>query len=73
MRNYQEQLEFAKQRAMQYIELGDVQNAYTSFASDMESHPETRGHSALDLGLVLMITGNLLTPEQMKKFIEGFN
>lgn len=46
--------------------------AWTSFVSDMEKHEETIGHPAIEMGMMLLMTGNLDTAEKMKKFIEDF-
>lgn len=58
---------------MEYIEQGDVHNAWASMASDMGKHPETSNHIALELGMMLLISGKLSTVVEMRKFIEGFN
>lgn len=70
----QEHLEWwCKQRARGYLDSGDVQNAYASMASDLSKHPETEGHSAISLGLMLMMSGHLSSPVEMRRFIDGFN
>jgi hypothetical protein len=71
--NRQEHLQWSKDRALEYIDKGEVQNAYTSMASDLGKHPETEGHIAIDLGIRMMMGGLLNTPDEMRKFIEGFN
>ena len=68
-----EHLAWCKQRALEYVERGDLTNAYGSMASDLGKHPDTRDHSAIQLGMMLMMTGNLKTQHDMKRFIEGFN
>jgi hypothetical protein len=69
----QEHLTWCKQRALAELERGDLNNTFASMASDLGKHPETRGHSAVELGTMLLITGNLSTPQKMREFIEGFN
>jgi hypothetical protein len=69
----QEHLEWCKQRALEYIEDGDVQNAFTSMASDLGKHSETASHVGIELGMMQMMAGLLNTPDQMRYFIEGFN
>jgi hypothetical protein len=71
--NRQEHLNWCKQRALEYIKTGDVNNAWASMCSDMDKHPETKGHSAINLGTMLIMSGGLSTATEMKKFIEGFN
>lgn len=68
-----EHLAWCKERALQYVEIGDLHQAFASFGSDMNKHDETAGHAALTLGLMLMMGGHLSTPAEMRKFIEGAN
>ncbi len=68
-----EHLAWCKQRALQYCEMGDVNQAYASMASDLSNHPETTGHSAIQLGMMMLISGHLSTPDKMREFINGFN
>lgn len=71
--NRSEHLKWCKDRAIQLLNEGDIIGAYTSFLSDMKNHEETEDHIALDLGMMLMISGNLNTDREMRDFIEGFN
>lgn len=68
-----EHLQWCKDRANEYVNRGDLTNAFSSFQSDMTKHPETDGHTALMLGMQLMIGGHLSTAQQMKDWINGFN
>lgn len=68
-----EHLEWCKQRALEYVNLGDLQQAFASFQSDMTKHPETIGHLALELGTLLLLGGQLSTAKQMQDWIIGFN
>lgn len=68
----QEHLDWCKARALQYVDRGDLQNAYASMSSDLNKHPETKGHAAVSVGLKLMMVGDLNTAEKMRRFIEGF-
>ncbi len=69
----QEHLDWCKQRALEYIAQGDVKNAWASMCSDFGKHEETAGHMAIGLGMMMVMGGQLSTPAEMKKFIEGFN
>lgn len=69
----EEHLQWCKDRAIEYVEKNELQNAFTSFHNDMCKHPETANHSALELGTMLMIFGHLSTPFKMKEWINGFN
>lgn len=73
MNERHEHIEWCKQRALEYVDNGDLKNAYASMCSDLTKHPETENHSAIGLGMALMMNGNLSTTEEMRKFIEGFN
>ena len=68
-----EHLQWCKDRALQYCNLGDMQQAYTSMASDLGKHPETKGHTAIELGLMMLMNGHLDSEHEMRKFINGFN
>lgn len=68
-----EHLAWCKQRALEYVDKGDVQNAYASMASDLNKHPETAGHQAIQLGMMMLMDGQLSSPQEMRKFIDGFN
>lgn len=68
-----EHLAWCKARALEYVDRGNLDAAWTSMLSDLGKHPETRGHAAIELGSMMMFTGNLNQPQQMRDFIEGFN
>ena len=67
-----ENMDWCKQRALEYLP-GDLTNAFASMFSDVGKHPETEGHAALQLGMMLNLSGNLSTEPDMRKWIEGFN
>jgi hypothetical protein len=69
----EEHLDWCKQRAREYVDRGDLSNAYASMASDLGKHPETEGHQAIQLGMMLMMGGHLSSAAEMRKFIDGFN
>lgn len=71
--NRAEHLQWCKDRAIEYARRGDIQGAYASFCSDMRKHEETESHIALDMGMMLMITGGLSTAQKMIDYINGFN
>jgi hypothetical protein len=68
-----EHLEWCKNRALEYVESGDLTGAYASMTSDLRKHEETENHPAIGLGMMLLMTGKLNTPTEMRQFIEGFN
>lgn len=69
----EQHLEWCKKRAMEYVDAGDTEQAYASFASDMSAHPETNNHAALGIGLMMLMNGQLNATEKMRKFINGFH
>jgi hypothetical protein len=68
-----EHLAWCKKRTVEYVDSGDLQGAYVSMTSDLRKHPETEDHSAIGLGLMLMMGGHLKTADKMREFINGFN
>jgi len=68
-----EHLAWCKTRALGYVDLGDMASALASMGSDLDKHPQTKGHPGTELGTMLLINGNLGTAAEMRKFIEGFN
>jgi hypothetical protein len=71
--NREEHLKWCKERAMQYVDAGDIPQAIASMHSDLGKHPETANHAGIQLGFMLLMSGNLNTQEEARKFIEGFN
>ena len=71
--NRVEHLEWCKQRALEYVEIGDLDNAVTSMLSDLTKHPKTADHVGIRLGMMMLIAGQLSTEIQVKNFITGFN
>lgn len=71
--NRAEHLAWCKQRALEYVDAGDLNNAFTSMASDMRKHPETATTDVQVLGMGLLVNGHLDSPEQMRNWINGFN
>ena len=72
MQTRAEHLQFCKDRALAYLKSGDVNNALTSMFSDLEKHPETKGHAGIAIGVGLMVIGALSSEHDAKRFIEGF-
>jgi hypothetical protein len=71
--NREEHLEWCKKRALEYVEMGDLQQAVTSMLSDLEKHKETINHPAKELGVMMLFSGGLKTTTQVEKFINGFH
>lgn len=69
-----EHLAWCKQRALQYVDQGDLQNALASMASDMHKHPGTNS-PAIDmlLGMEGLRCVTSSDTEGMRRLITGFN
>lgn len=62
-----------QKRALEYCDMGDVNQAFASMGSDLGKHPETENHLGIQLGMQMLMAGLISTPEEMAKFIRGFN
>ena len=69
----QDHLIWCKKRALEYVEINDLNQAFASMTSDLRKHKETAEHSGIELGWALLMNNHLNTPREMRKFIEGFN
>lgn len=63
-------LHWCKQRAFEYLERGEIEQAWASFQSDMGKNEETANHPALQPMLAFFYMDYA---SDMKRFIEGFN
>ncbi len=67
-----EHLAWCKKRALEYLDSGDMLNAFTSMGSDLSKHPELR-----KVGEVMFPIGMLYVQQrderQLRRWIEGFN
>jgi hypothetical protein len=69
-----EHLAWAKQRALEHLDAGDEQGAFTSMISDLRKHDELENHIGLEMGVMLMATGLMIgRPGETRRWIEGFN
>ena len=69
----EEHLMWCKQRALAYVNAGNINEAFHSMASDLQKHPETKDHPELEAFIPLRWLGRLSTPRAMREFIEGFD
>lgn len=67
-----EHLVWCKQRALEYVNAGDLRNALASMGSDLSKHPETAGHPGIALGVMLMLGGHLSNADDIRRHIEGY-
>lgn len=70
--NAAEHFEWARDRAREYVSLGDGPSAIGSFISDLSKHEGTR--NIIDDTLAMLAMGEVLLggAEGAKRFIEGF-
>ncbi len=69
----QEHLEWCKERALAYLDTGDLLNAITSMMSDLQKHDETKlrpDSPLIQIGLMSVMSGD---QEGVRRFIVGFN
>lgn len=69
-----EHIAWCKERALEYVDRGELSNAIASMLSDLRKHPETENHigGALGAGMML-IPGWVSNATEIRKWIEGFN
>lgn len=69
-----EHLAWCKQRALEYVDRGELADAVTSMLSDLRKHPETDNHPGGTIGAgMLFVAGWVHDAHQIRKWIEGFN
>jgi hypothetical protein len=66
-----EHLQWAKDRALEYLKIGDLDNAMASMLMDLSKHPETEAtaKAMAPVGLLYAVNRD---NEGMRRFIEGF-
>lgn len=75
MRTAEEHLAWCKKRALEYLDAGELANAFTSMLSDMDKHPDTRlgdtptAAALTQLGMLYLEQGD---PVALRRWIEGF-
>ena len=69
----EEHLQWCKDRALRYVDVGDNAQAFASMGSDLNKHDETRDHSGMKLGMMMLLAGHLDGADEMRRFIDGFN
>lgn len=64
---------WTRQRALAELDgtLAGRANALASLTSDLSKHPDTAGHCAAPLAVLLAVGGHLDTDEQVREHIEG--
>ena len=72
-RTREEHLDWCKRRALELLDAGEREQAFTSMMSDLRKHPDTKGHAAMELGMMLLTGGHLDSDREMREFIVGFH
>jgi hypothetical protein len=67
-----EHLAWCKCRAHEYLAHGDIANALASMMSNLRKHPELEKHPGIELGAILLMSGNLSNQREAVRFIDGF-
>lgn len=73
--NRAEHLAWAKQRALEYVDRGDLQTAVISMASDLQKH-EAWANSGMVIGMLVTEAAMFEIPKgphAVRRWIEGFN
>lgn len=66
-----EHLAWCKQRALEYLDAGNLQDAVASMGSDLNKHPETGCPDVLMTPGMMLIVNN--DAAGVRRWIEGFN
>lgn len=70
MKTRDEHLQWCKDRALAYVDAGDLNNAVASMTSDLNKHPETAPNAFLMLlGMQYSAAGDVAG---LRRWIEGF-
>lgn len=69
----EEHLAWCKQRALEYIDKGQIKEGITSMMSDMSKHDETKSPALDQLALMMLVSGHLNSVYEARKFINGYN
>ena len=70
--NRSEHLAWCKQRALEYVDKGDLVNAVTSMLSDLGKHPETVTTNPFLPACGMIYAGKRDAPS-VRRWIKGFN
>jgi len=73
MMSREQHLDWAKARALEYVDRGKPIDGLGSMISDLKKHPELQDHPVISIGAMLLMGGHLSQPDEARRFIEGFN
>ena len=66
-------LQWCKDRAMEYVNRGQLTEAVTSMMSDITKHPETNSPALAMLGLMAAMDAQAGNRDSVVRYITGFN
>jgi hypothetical protein len=69
----EDHLQWCKDRALEYVELGDLSKAIASMTSDIQKHPQTRLSPPVERALLIPILFNQLDEKKVSEWINGFD
>lgn len=69
----EEHLAWAKERTIAELDAGSPSNAFASMVSDLGKHAELTEHIGIELGMRQIAASLMSTPDQYRKWINGFN
>jgi hypothetical protein len=68
-----EHIEWCKKHALEYLDRGEVSQAFTSMLSDVRKHPDCENHPGLLIGAgFMMLPGWIQNPVEVRRWIVGF-
>jgi hypothetical protein len=68
-----EHIEWCKKRALEYLDRGEVSQAFTSMLSDVRKHPDCENHPGLLMGAgFMLLPGWIDNPVEVRRWIVGF-
>lgn len=73
MKTRTDHIQWCKDRALELLNTGSIQDAFASMIADMHKHIKTESHVGIKLGTGLFFGGFLNTTKEMERWINGFN
>ena len=74
MMTREEHLAWAKKRALEYVDAGDLEQAINSMGSDLMKHPDWASSKLVEaMVYIAHIGGRHKGPDAIRRWINGFN
>lgn len=68
-----EHLAWAKKRAHEYVDIGELDNAIASMGSDLQKHPDWSSDVVGPLCVIAVFFEKKNGPDAVRRWIDGFN